>query len=214
LSAAYQQQLGKAITSQIGYSLIYNTLDQNKDPSRGNYAILSQDFAGLGGDVQLVKTTADARSYYPITNELTAMFRLQGGHVPSWGGKELRVLDHFFQGPDLVRGFAPSGLGPRDLASTNEDAVGGTMYWGGTAELIFPFPGTPKDFGLRGALFADVGSVWGYKGATSFVNPNLLASDCNTDIAKTPAASARRSAPASSGRRRSGRCASTSPIRS
>jgi hypothetical protein len=89
LSAAYQQQLGKAITSQIGYSLIYNTLDQNKDPSRGNYAILSQDFAGLGGDVQLVKTTADARSYYPITNELTAMFRLQGGHVASWGGKEL-----------------------------------------------------------------------------------------------------------------------------
>jgi outer membrane protein insertion porin family len=175
LSAAYQQQLGKAITSQIGYSLIYNTLDQNKDPSRGNYAILSQDFAGLGGDVQLIKTTADARSYYPVTNELTAMFRLQGGHVASWGGKELRVLDHFFQGPDLVRGFAPSGLGPRDMLSTNDDAVGGTMYWGGTAELIFPFPGTPKDFGLRAALFADVGSVWGYKGATEFDNPILVA---------------------------------------
>jgi outer membrane protein insertion porin family len=98
------------------------------------------------------------------------MFRLQGGHVASWGGKELRVLDHFFQGPDLVRGFAPSGIGPRDMLSTNEDAVGGSMYWGGTAELIFPFPLTPKDFGLRAALFADVGSVWGYKGATTFVN--------------------------------------------
>src|SRR5690606_34089752 len=106
--------------------------------------------------------------------------RLQGGHVMSWGGKELRVLDHFFQGPDLVRGFAPSGIGPRDMASSNEDAVGGSMYWGGTAELIFPFPLMPKDFGLRGALFADVGSVWGYEGATSFTAVGPFTGTCPT----------------------------------
>jgi outer membrane protein insertion porin family len=101
--------------------------------------VLSQDFAGLGGDVKLIKTTVDARTYYPITNELTGMIRAQGGHVASWGGK-LRVLDHFFQGPDLVRGFEPSGLGPRDLGSTNEDALGGSIYWGASAELDFPVP--------------------------------------------------------------------------
>jgi outer membrane protein insertion porin family len=168
LSNAYKQQLGTALTSQIGYSLVYNTLDQNKDPTRGTHAVLSQDFAGLGGDVKLVKTTVDARTFYPISNELTAMFRLQGGHVAGWGGGKLRVLDHFFQGPDLVRGFAPSGIGPRDLASTNQDALGGSLYWGATAEVIFPFPLMPKDFGLRGALFADVGSVWNYDGVTAF----------------------------------------------
>ena len=168
LSNAYKQQLGTALTSQIGYSLVYNTLDQNKDPSRGMHAVLSQDLAGLGGDVKLVKTTVDARTFYPISNELTGMFRVQGGHVAGWGGGKMRVLDHFFQGPDLVRGFAPSGIGPRDLGSTNEDALGGSLYWGATAEFIFPFPLTPKDFGLRGALFADVGSVWNYDGVTSF----------------------------------------------
>ena len=175
LSFAYQEMInqGKAITSQVGYSLIYNTLDQNKDPSRGSYAVLSQDFAGVGGDVKLVKTTVDARTFYPITNDLTGMFRVQGGHVAAWGGGKLRVLDHFFQGPDLVRGFAPSGIGPRDIGSTNEDALGGSLYWGATAEVIFPFPFAPKDFGLRGALFADVGSIWGYEGVTSYTHPAL-----------------------------------------
>ncbi|MEX0590375.1 MAG: outer membrane protein assembly factor BamA [Xanthobacteraceae bacterium] len=168
LSNAYQQQLGKAITSQIGYTLTHNTLDDNKNPTRGFYSTLGQDFAGLGGDVKLIRSTAEARTYYPITNDLTGMFRVQGGHVWGWGSGGLKVLDHFFQGPDLVRGFAPSGIGPRDLGSTNEDALGGSLYWGATAEVIFPFPLVSKDFGLKAAIFADAGSLWGYEGTTTF----------------------------------------------
>jgi len=171
LSVAYQEQVNKgaALTSLIGYTLAYNTLDDNKNPTRGIYAKLSQDFAGVGGDVRFVKTTAEARAYYPITNDLTGMLKVAGGHVTGWGGGNLRVLDQFFQGPDIVRGFAPSGLGPRDLGSDNRDALGGTLYWGATAELQFPIPYMPKDFGLRGAVFADAGSLWGYEGATTFV---------------------------------------------
>jgi outer membrane protein insertion porin family len=176
LSNAYKQQLGSSITSQIGYTLAYNTLDDNKNPSRGVYAKLNQDLAGLGGDAKFLRTTADARSYYPITNDLTGMFRLQGGHVAGFGSGGLRILDQFFQGPDLVRGFAPAGIGPRDLSSTSQDAVGGTLYWGATAELIFPFPYTPKEFGLKGAIFADAGSLWGYDGASSFAGvPGFVA---------------------------------------
>jgi len=177
LSPAYQAQLDQsALTSQIGYTLTHNTLDQNKAPTRGVYATLSQDFAGLGGDVKLVKTTAEARQFYPITNDLIGMFKVGGGHVMSWGGGDLRLLDHFFQGPDIVRGFAPSGIGPRDIGSPNQDALGGTMYWTTSAEVIFPIGG--KDLGLRAALFADAGSVWGYDGATQFNDP-LITTGCN-----------------------------------
>ena len=43
------------------------------------------------------------------------------------------VLDHFFMGPNLVRGFAQSGIGPRDITpGSTSDALGGTMYWGAT----------------------------------------------------------------------------------
>src|SRR5690606_6315964 len=59
LSQVYHDQLNQcALRSQIGYPLTYNTLDADKAPTRGIYATLSQDFAGLGGDVKLVKTTA------------------------------------------------------------------------------------------------------------------------------------------------------------
>ena len=79
------------------------------------------------------------------------------------------MLDHFQMGPNLVRGFQTAGIGPRDLTlGTSNDALGGTMYWGASVETQMPVFGVPKDFGMRVALFADAGSVWGYKGPRFF----------------------------------------------
>jgi outer membrane protein insertion porin family len=72
-------------------------------------------------------------------------------------------------GPNLVRGFSPAGLGPRDTTpGTAGDAIGGTNYWGASLEFQYPFYFLPKDSGFRGAVFFDAGSVWGYKGETTF----------------------------------------------
>jgi outer membrane protein insertion porin family len=72
-------------------------------------------------------------------------------------------------GPSLVRGFAPAGIGPRDLTpGTNNDALGGTMYWGASAEMQTPLYFLPKDVGVKLAVFADAGSLWDYKGPTSY----------------------------------------------
>ncbi len=167
-SPAIVQAVGTALTSSVGYTLAYNTLDNLQNPNEGFYAALSQDFAGLGGDVQFIRTTVDARYYYPLTNDFTLMLRGQAGNVYGWGNTQLNIFDHFQKGPELVRGFATSGLGPRDLnpLSTTQDALGGSMYWGATAEIMFPLSFVPKDFGLRGAIFADAGSLWSYTGAT------------------------------------------------
>jgi outer membrane protein insertion porin family len=79
------------------------------------------------------------------------------------------MLDHFQMGPNLVRGFANNGFGPRDLTQgTSQDALGGTMYWGATLELQTPLYFLPKDAGVRVAAFADAGSLWDYKGPTSY----------------------------------------------
>ncbi|TAK50043.1 MAG: outer membrane protein assembly factor BamA [Xanthobacteraceae bacterium] len=161
---------GPAITSLVGYTLAYNVLDNNKNPTSGLYAELKQDFAGVGGDVQFIRTTADSRFYYPVVSDIVGMLRVQGGHVTGWGSGDLRMLDHFQLGPNLVRGFAVSGIGPRDVTpgSLTNDALGGTMYWGATAELQMPFWFLPKEIGLRGAVYADAGSLWNYKGPTSW----------------------------------------------
>lgn len=163
---------GAAVTSALGYTLAYNTLDNNKNPTEGILAELKQDFAGVGGDVKFIKSTIDARYYYPLVSDIVAMVRGQAGHVGGWGGAGVRMLDHFQMGPQLVRGFAPSGIGPRDvtvLGSPTQDALGGTLYWGATFELQMPFWFLPKDFGLKGSVYADAGSLWGYRGPTSAI---------------------------------------------
>src|SRR6266481_5006574 len=42
-------QSGKTLTSALGYSLNYNTLDNNKNPTDGLLVDFRQDFAGVGG---------------------------------------------------------------------------------------------------------------------------------------------------------------------
>jgi outer membrane protein insertion porin family len=170
-SAAIKQQVdaGPALVSLVGYGLVYNTLDNNRNPTRGILAELRQDFAGVGGDVNFIRTTGDVRYYYELMSDIVSVLRVQGGHVMGWGGSDVRMLDHFQTGPNLVRGFQTAGIGPRDLTpGTTADSLGGTMYWGSSFEVQIPIFGLPKDFGMRFAMFADAGSVWGYRGPTFF----------------------------------------------
>ncbi|TXJ29161.1 MAG: outer membrane protein assembly factor BamA [Afipia sp.] len=174
VSAAVKQALanGPVVTSALGYTLQYNTLDNNKDPTSGILAVLNQDFAGVGGDVSYLKTIGDVKLYTPVVSDIVGVLRLQGG-VLTDTGKGIRMLDHFQMGPNLVRGFAPQGLGPRDISTISYngygDALGGTKYWGASVELQMPFWFLPKEIGLKGAVYADAGSVFGYQGATSLV---------------------------------------------
>lgn len=174
VSSAIKQALtgGPVLTSAVGYTLNYNTLDNNKDPTSGILATLNQDFAGVGGDVGYLKTTGDVKLYTPVVADVVGVLRLQGG-VLTDTGKGIRMLDHFQMGPNLVRGFAPAGIGPRDISTMfyngYGDALGGTKYWGASVELQMPFWFLPKEVGLKGAVYADAGSVFDYQGATSIV---------------------------------------------
>ena len=173
-SLAVRRELaqGQVITSLVGYDLAYNTLDNNRNPTSGLLAVLKQDFAGVGGDVQYIRTTADIRSYYEPMQDVIGVFRLQAGYIHGWGSDGLRMLDHFQMGPNLVRGFAPSGIGPRDLTiGTTQDALGGSMYWGTSVEFQTPLFFAPKEVGIKLAVFADAGSLWNYRGPTSWLPP-------------------------------------------
>jgi len=149
----------KTITSAAAVGLTYDNRNHPTDPTEGFYLSGSADFAGLGGDVQYARLNAEARGYYPLTEKITLVGRAVGGHIEGWGGDTVRISDLFFRGGETIRGFDRAGVGPRDL-STN-DALGGQTYWAATAEIRFPLPFIPEDFGLSGAFFADAGSVFG-----------------------------------------------------
>jgi outer membrane protein insertion porin family len=144
--------------------LTYSTIDSMQDPREGWYFKVAQDFAGLGGDAKYIRTTADARVYAPLWSDadMTGMLKIAGGNVTGLGGA-VATSDNFFKGGETIRGFAPLGYGPRDttLGATGGIAVGGKNFVAGTAEVSFPLPLMPPDFGLRGAVFADAGMLFG-----------------------------------------------------
>jgi len=178
-------QNGKTLTSALGYSLNYNTLDNNKNPTDGLLVDFRQDFAGVGGDVSYLKSAVDAKYYTPLVADIVGLIHVQGGILNQIGNNEIRMLDHFQMGPNLVRGFAPNGIGPRDINPFGTgDALGGTKYWGASAELQMPFWFLPKEVGLKGAVYADAGSLFDYKGPTTWAFTNELTTPANSNCAK------------------------------
>ncbi|MGY4504721.1 outer membrane protein insertion porin family [Bradyrhizobium sp. GM24.11] len=172
---------GKTLTSALGYTLTYNTLDNNKNPTDGLLIDFRQDFAGVGGDVSYLKTVADAKYYQSLVSDLVGIVHLQGGILNKVGSNDLRMLDHFQMGPNLVRGFAPNGIGPRDLNPFGtQDALGGTKYWGASLELQMPFWFLPKEVGLKGAVYADAGGLFDYQGPTTWSVTNEMTTTRNS----------------------------------
>jgi outer membrane protein insertion porin family len=162
---------GAEWVSSVGYTLNYNTLDNTKNPTDGLLLDFKQDFAGVGGDVSYLKSTIDGKYYAPLVADVVGIVHLQAGTLNQVGDTPLRMLDNFQMGPNLVRGFAPNGIGPRDLTffpfTGTGDALGGTKYWGASMEFQMPFWFLPKEVGLKGAVYADAGSLWDYQGPTS-----------------------------------------------
>jgi len=168
---------GPAWVSMVGYSVAYDTRDRKRSPTDGVYAEFKQDMAGLGGDVNFIKSGEDARYYHAITSDVTGMARAQSGYITGWGGKDVPLLNRYFGGPQLVRGFAPNGIGPRDLTpGSTRDNIGGTAFWGTSAEAQASIPYLPSDFALKFAVFADAGSVWGSRGVPALSQSFMVGS--------------------------------------
>jgi len=150
---------GSRLTSSLGYAATYSTVDNMQDPHEGVYVKLAQDFAGVGGDAKYIRTTGDARVYAPVLpdSDIIGMLKVTGGNITGLGAP-VWDADNFFKGGETVRGFAPFGYGPRDSTGV---ALGGKNFVAGTAEVDFPLPLIPPDFGLKGAVFADAGMLWG-----------------------------------------------------
>src|SRR5216684_6945846 len=83
---------GPTLTSAVGYSLDYNTLDNTKNPTDGLLIDFKQDFAGVGGDVSYLKSAIDAKYYAPLVADIVGLIHVQSG-ILNKVGSELRMLD-------------------------------------------------------------------------------------------------------------------------
>jgi len=155
-SSALCDQIGSFINSSAGYTLQMNYTNDPVRPTRGWAGSLRQDIAGLGGDVNYVKTEADASWYYGFTPAWVVSVQGSTGYISGWNGDPIRINDRFFKGGNSFRGFETAGMGPRDLNTT--DSLGGNFYAVGTVELTLPNY-LPEQYGIKTSLFADVGTL-------------------------------------------------------
>ena len=178
-------QIGNRLTSSIGYSLSYDSLNSRVRPSAGNRAIFSQDLAGLGGDVRYIRTRFDADKYWNVGSgfifsvgfEAAYILPLESSRGP--GIDAVRINDRYYLGEPQFRGFDIRGVGPRvqRLSYTTDangnqilvdgrnqfidDPLGGRAYYLGRVELEIPLGAGVRELGLRPSIFMDFGALFG-----------------------------------------------------
>jgi outer membrane protein insertion porin family len=150
-----REQAGTRIVSLVGQELLYDARDSRINPTEGYFVRLNNEVAGLGGDAQFSRNRLGAGVYFPVTENTVLSFLGEIGFIVGIG-EDVAISDRFFIGGDSLRGFAPAGIGPRELNS--DDSLGGNRFARGSVELAFPI-GLPDEFGVTGHTFSDFGTL-------------------------------------------------------
>lgn len=153
---------GSTLKSFVGATYTWDNLDSPVRPTNGFRGQVETEVAGVGGDVYYASLDAHGWYFVPIYEEKVVL-KLEGnaGHMESLNSDGVPLQDRFFKGADSFRGFARSGIGPRQVANDGStDSIGGTTYAIGTVEMNFPL-GLPEEYGIEGAIFSDFGTVFG-----------------------------------------------------
>ncbi|CAN7573709.1 outer membrane protein assembly factor BamA [Mesorhizobium amorphae] len=177
VSLAIQNGIAESpwLKSSVSLGLVYNTIDDMKNPHEGIYANAVTEVAGLGGDAKWVKLTGRASVYQTLSEQLdlVGLVSVGGGHLEGYGSGDLRVFDYFQSSNRMIRGFEYGGIGPI-ATGTSGDHLGGDTYFNASAEAQFPLPVIPESFGLRGAVFADAATLYGNKLPAGQVQPSSV----------------------------------------
>jgi outer membrane protein insertion porin family len=171
------EEVGNKLTSLVGWSTLYDDTD-GIHPTRGQQATISQDFAGLGGDVRYLRTQAFATKYHSFGNWIVSLHG-EGGYIkslqssPAPGEDPIRITDRFFN--SNIRGFDIRGIGPRvvripydssgnlqalDVNKDYNEAIGGKAFYLARLEMELPVSSSIKSLGLRPSVYVDAGSLW------------------------------------------------------
>src|SRR6056297_1200954 len=119
-------------TSAVGYDYSYDTRRTGLDPNSGVLLSFGQEFAGLGGDNDYIKTSARAVGQTMVFNEeVTLRAIAEAGAIHFTSGSS-RFINRFNN--QVMRGFEPNGMGPIE----NGDHLGGDYFAVVKFEAEFP----------------------------------------------------------------------------
>ncbi len=162
LGRSFQESIGRRFQSIVGVTLRTDTRNSFIRPTRGKSFSISQDFAGLGGDVKYLRTRVNTDNYWTPWAGWTFRASAEGGFIEGLGQSVL-LADKFYIGGPRIRGFDVAGIGPRDFSGTTTgrtSSLGGTAFYIGRAELFFPLGDAALESGINASIFIDAGSLF------------------------------------------------------
>jgi outer membrane protein insertion porin family len=119
--------IGQRLSSIVGLSINYNSLNSRIRPTRGRTISLTGEFAGLGGDVRYARFRGRAQQFWSVGNSgFIFSILAEGGTIiplqdrPGAGVDDVLLTDRFFLGEPQFRGFAIRGVGPRILTQQSQ----------------------------------------------------------------------------------------------
>ena len=151
---------GGQLLSSLGYRISRDTRDNRFNPTSGYYYGLSEQFAGLGGDVNFLSSVLKGSYYYKYDYvDLIVGIGAEYGNIEGLG-ENISKSNRFFLGGRKIRGFDSSGVGPRVSANSSASAVGGNNYYTGRVSIRSGI-GIPSETALQWTVFTDFGTLWG-----------------------------------------------------
>jgi outer membrane protein insertion porin family len=157
---SFQNQFGSTYAALIGTAgWVRDTRDSAIWPTRGHLERGTLELAAPPGDLEYWKYSYTHQYFYPYTRSLTLLLTGELDAGNGYGGKPLPFFKNYYSGGiGSVRGFRNASLGPRDIDDT---FLGGNRKLNGSAELLFPVPGSGLDRSMRFGAFIDAGQVYG-----------------------------------------------------
>ena len=150
-----KQFKGDTTTISIAPSIVWNTLNNPADPTKGNKTELMVKYAGLSGDSKFIKSVFSSQQYYPLLWKFVGMVNGEIGYIKGIDDEPIPLNERFFLGGmRSVRGYKYGDISPEDESGYE---YGGDKYLLFNVESTFPLS---EEINLKGVVFFDMGNVW------------------------------------------------------
>jgi outer membrane protein insertion porin family len=156
-------------TAELNVGWSYNSLNRALFPDRGTRHTVSLAYTAPGSEVEYYLANYDFLKFIPLWGRFALSFNLDLGYGDALGDTTAMppYRQFFAGGPDSVRGYRESRLGPKDNFS---NPYGGNMKAVGRVEAILPIPQKFQS-SARLSLFYDIGNVFSTGGVNFTSKP-------------------------------------------
>jgi outer membrane protein insertion porin family len=161
-------------TFEMSFGWSYDSRNRSLFADRGARHRVGVGYTIPGSDVEFYTLNYDYLQFLPLTKWFTVMLNSEIGYGMALGDTTSLppFRNYFAGGPDSVRGFRESRLGPKDSYG---NPYGGNLKFANQLELLMPMPEKWRNT-ARFSAFFDIGNVF------STENVNFVGKDGVTPV--------------------------------